>query len=623
MKKQFIKLCLASILSLSLNAHLKAQESTQPHLSTHEATVAEDVCREIDSFVKMSKEIRPDIEITFNRENGELSIYGERNSASIDKILEDLGNQKWIGSLKKLSIENTSHEASVLADVLSKAPQLESVGLQCLKLENEYLDALAPALISMPKLQELNLKYSHVEGMESLASILSSLHDLQKLNLEGVRLGLMPELWMMQPGHTLPISAKISSIESLMASLASMTNLQELNLAHNRLGQVCSVFHVFAESLASMTKLQKLDLCENDLMQIDPNDWPILVKSLASMENLQELNLSNNNLGNNSATLAPAIAKLRNLQKLDLSINQLGQAREQCLQELANALSSLTNLHNLNLQSNIPGNRTNENLKAFAQILAATPNLRVLNLEDNELGEGIAILISAIEKMDNLQVLNLAVNNFANGTRALSCILKKTTKLRTLNLACNYMGEKFAILAPVISKMSNLQELYLEGNILTKLGESTASTLANMLLSVSNLRVLDLGADLTGNKFVKLAPVLARMTNLQVLALSDNELGTIGEDGWQTFVTTLSSLPNLQKLDLDCNHIDNSAATAFIKALSQTRSIAKVPNSRISDRTTERFLEITLRYNNMNTEEHTALRNAIADCNEGIHLTFE
>lgn len=612
MNKQFVKLCLASILSLSLNAGLQAREleSFTIFAQEEEEDVGEAVFSEIGAFIREAQEACPTVRIDFFKDDMELalsSVPQENSKEDIEQVLGELGGQAWISTLKSFSINDMVVEARNWLNILPNMNQLNSLALYEVGLGGDDLEELAGVLAALPNFNELHLGGCNLSDMKDVVpeinTLLSALPNLQVLdltdnNLEETAAVLAPSIARMQNLRELNLNGNsmgesgITQFASLLAQLenfpgmpnlqslnlannlkgleesglqaltyflASTPNLQELNLGNNDLGERLVLL---IDTIASLPKLQKLNLHSNQLERLCPEALLVLADNLHQLHDLQKLDLSINKLGEELLILAPAITEMSNLQRLNLRDNNID---ESILIDFVETLvqtadfAGLPNLQGLNLSGN-PLNYTplsEEGLQALGKLLSFTPELRSLELDFKLGDEGLAVLLPAIAEMANLEYLNLCGNipgeEFAQ-------VLAEMTNLKIL--VCKGINE--AALVNLVSalppadehNLSRLEELHFD--YLPQMGEDGHQALAHFLSLTPNLKLLNLNFSNLGEGLLALAPAIAEMTNLEQLYLESNRItGTIMND----FVNALLQIddfemPHLQELFLDDNNLE-------------------------------------------------------------------
>lgn len=421
MIKQFIKLCLASILSLSLNAGLQAQELTPTVQATQDAAVTEDIASKAKNFVQEAQRAYPHVGVAFSEQDGKIFLWNPNFNTALsildtDRFLEFLSNQDWLDAVQILSLRNFPHDAGTLLNVLSKTSQLKTLSLTEMELTADYFETLTPTLAEMPSLQFLNLSYTNLgiagrNTLTALVNMLSAIPNLQTLDL---------------------FRNHLRDLTPLVPAFATMTHLNELRLGDNDLWEMPPSGWQALISLPSfLANLQDLDLRYNEFETMQSDCFGKFVEFVSSMPNLRSLDLWGNSLGAKFESLAPAIAQMSNLNELYLTQNNLNEMSADGWRAL---ISAQSNIRYLNLTCCNLGSMQEDSFMAFAEFLSSLTNLNELNLSENDL-EPISLddwhaLMEALSLTTNLQTLSLD-ETWVAGSSLNACIaaLFQTTSI--------------------------------------------------------------------------------------------------------------------------------------------------------------------------------------------------
>ena len=165
--------------------------------------------------------------------------------------------------------------------------------------------------------------------------------------------------------------------------------------------------------------------------------------------------------------------------------------------------------------------------------------LKKLDLHRNELTvDGLEELAT----LTNLEELNLS-ENVLGGKAEDYEPLTKLTSLKTLNLSMNQIDSGAIGILDKIAKLTNLEKLALSSN---KFGEHDFAPLTNLV----NLKELNLSYNEIGSEAVGILDKIAKLTNLETLNLESCKI-TITDD----LLKSLFSLPNLRELYLAQNEL--------------------------------------------------------------------
>ncbi|GLI60483.1 hypothetical protein VaNZ11_002642 [Volvox africanus] len=259
--------------------------------------------------------------------------------------------------------------------------------------------------------------------------------------------------------------------------------LQDLSL------QGCCIRLLPDEVLAGLTGLRMLDLSSNWLHSL-----PV---SVTLLQRLEYLDLQRNSL----AALPGGMSALSRLEDLDLSGN--------CLHRLPDDFGQLTRLTHLHL-----GGLHGLNMEASGPLLTSLTNLHSLGLSDvdlstegpvpNAFGDPLQALVSALGPAGRLRELLLD----GCGLETLPACFSTLTALTHLSLMENFDASG---LPDAIASLTALEVL--------RLGYLDLSTpLPGALYDMMSLRELDLEQ----NFLPYVSPDISKLSNLQVLNLSDS-----------------------------------------------------------------------------------------------------
>lgn len=256
--------------------------------------------------------------------------------------------------------------------------------------------------------------------------------------------------------------------------------------------------------------------------------------------------LTNLNLMNNSfyGTIPQELCSLVQLQKLYLTNNSL-------VGEIPTNLSSLLNLKDLFLQGN--------NLVGRIPIeIGSLRKLQRVNIWNNNL---TAEIPPSIENLTSLINLNLGSNNLEGNIPPEICHLKN---LATISVGinkfsgnlplCLYNMSSLTLLAVDLNKFNgslpqkmfhtlpNLKTLFIGGN-------QFSGPIPTSISNASNLRSFDI----TQNRFTGQVPNLGKLKDLQLIGLSQNNLGSNSTKDLE-FIKSLVNCSKLYVVDISYNN---------------------------------------------------------------------
>ncbi|KAG8479664.1 hypothetical protein CXB51_029407 [Gossypium anomalum] len=395
-------------------------------------------------------------------------------------------------------------------------------------------DNLVALLLSYSHIQQLwkgnrplhNLKIMNLKGSQNLIKTLdfTTASNLEVLILEGCTklVDVHPSIGVLKSLKLLNLR-DCKSLRSLPTKIG-MESLETLILSG------CSSLVRFPEIDGKMEHLKTLDL--SGCYRVEN-----LSENLQQAKFLEELDLSET-----AITEPPSfIFQFKNLKVLSFS------GRKGPSYKLLPNLPSLFKV--------IQGKRTNP-MARMLPLLSGLSSLTKLKLRDCNICEGD--IPRDISGLSCLERLDLSGNNFI-------CIpesLTRLSKLGYLKLSnCNMgtLGE--ADIHSDISGLSSLWHLDLSGNNFISIPASLTrlSKLQNLILSNCNMCTLgeadthsDISGlsslshlDLSGNNFISIPASLNRLSNLNVLVLSNCNMCTLGEADIHSDLSGLSSLIRL------------------------------------------------------------------------------
>ena len=285
----------------------------------------------------------------------------------------------------------------------------------------------------------------------------------------------------------------------------------------------------FPEAMEDMSSLRWLKLSAAGLKSLPPE--------LERLQKLEHLTLKRNAIDSLEADLGVDLAKLPCLRTLILSRNALTTVPAGLFAGGNDDLTTLDLSRNrltevpealLRAKSLLVLNLSHNRLEAVpSQLLMAATDLLHLDVSHNELDA----LPPQLRRLANLQVLELSHNPLSHfQIRPLPSL----TELRTLHM--RNTQRTGANIPTGLEALVHLADVDLSENQLTTIPEG--------LLSVPNLRRLNLGS----NAIVEVSPAIERWTRLETLILSRNDIAALP--------TGLCKLTKIRKLYLNENRLD-------------------------------------------------------------------
>ncbi|XP_037357807.1 toll-like receptor 11 [Talpa occidentalis] len=421
---------------------------------------------------------------------------------------------------------------------LSANPQLSWVAervlrgfqLHSLRLDGTPLNASDLPSSGLRHLDSLSLVGT---GAELLPGNTTGYFELRALNLGRNRIRHIEDGDLLNCGSLEVLSLHANGLQSLPPRfLSTLPQLQKLNLSMNELGPTL----LLPEGLVS-SSLQILDLSHNELCVLPS-------RAFSSLPQLQELWLSGNNLSNLSSE---SLEGLKELKTLDLSWNQIKVLEPGWLSSLP-ALTSL-NLLGTHLER-LLGRQLQGSLKLSHLWLGSSQMLEIYppwppTLLSLELWASAIIdfRIPSGEPFLFLENLTLQTNNvllsLGNNPVRFPSLRHLTLRGCSFSIFSRQQPQKF------FSQLPLLEHLHFW---------SDHGGIDNIhLLGMPRLRVLELG-DLDRqyeSRPVKLEVLLKELPQLQVLALSNLNLGNLSISSFQGLDLRLLVINSEWALGLD------------------------------------------------------------------------
>ncbi|XP_050148327.1 putative receptor-like protein kinase At3g47110 [Malus sylvestris] len=263
---------------------------------------------------------------------------------------------------------------------------------------------------------------------------------------------------------------------------------------------------------------------------------------IGNLSFLRTLNLQNNNFNN---TIPQEIGRLFRLQQLRLENNSfsgdipfnmsrcsnlqiLRIAENHLMGKIPTEIGSLSKLQVLFLRYN---NLSGEIPPSFGNL----SSLQVLDVSENNLRGGIPNSLGQLKRLKFLSV----GQNYLNGT-----IPPPIYNLSSITVISVHLNELHGTLPPGLGHtiFPNLQEFYFWSN-------QFSGPIPNSISNASNLLLFAI----LSNEFTGKVPSLARLSNLYLLTLANNNLGN-DEEGDLDFISSLVNCTKLTQFDFNDNN---------------------------------------------------------------------
>uniref|UniRef100_A0A6N2LI87 Uncharacterized protein n=1 Tax=Salix viminalis TaxID=40686 RepID=A0A6N2LI87_SALVM len=360
---------------------------------------------------------------------------------------------------------------------------------------------------------------SHLKSVEMMF--------LDDCNFAGSNLGLLGNLTQLR-GLGL---ASIQLGGQIPFSLGKLKQLEYLDLGYNHF------IGTMPDDFANNSRLALLDLSGNSFqghlplylenlkqlghLFLSGNNFtgPIL-NQFSNLTQLIQLDLSNNRF---DGQISSSLGSLEKLNFLDLSSNHFSG-------KIPNSLFNLTQLTSLHLSDNKFNGQISSSLGNLTQ-------LTLLDLSDNKFNGQISS--SSLGNLEKLNYMRLSFNNFSG--KILDGLFN-LTQLTSLDLSHNRFDGQ---ISSSLGSLEKLEFLDLSFN-------NFSGKIPNSLFNLTQLYWLDL----SNNRLIGLPSQINRLSGLNTLLLSDNQL--IGP-----IPSQISRLLHLSYLDLSHNLLDGTIPSSL------------------------------------------------------------
>ena len=470
-----------------------------------------------------------------------------KNNYLSEGVIDELSSAiKTNKSLQKLNLSSNNLRSTGIVRVaqpLSVITNLTVLIIQSNRITEGAADAIAIAILSNPKLEELYL------GSNSLASgiikIASALQYLTKLKVLDINSNNAPEeaakelavaiynnrleletLWLSENNFR-------ASISLIADSLTKTNTLKDINLSGNGIPEEAAV-HI-AAVIDNNRSLQDVRLSSNLLMT---NGIIKIAKSLSKLSTLQVLHISDNKIDDRAVDSLAAVI-LNNKKLVDLFLNdnlfQTGAI------QIAKALKNISTLTRLEFNDNgLPDNVGKELAAAFV----SNSTINSIGLMKNNFEEGGMIaVIEAMNRLKHLTYVNLYNTSFTQEfIDSLSSMIACNKNLQELYLGKNKCHKNVISVIDALKGASKLKKLSMQDS---DLSEEVTEHLVTAL-SKKPLERLDLDNNSLKASGVKvIAKLLNQLTTLKILSFYNNHISADGAEGIASIIVSNSGLTDL------------------------------------------------------------------------------
>lgn len=440
-----------------------------------------------------------------------------------------------IGTLDNLQKLHASHNK--LKELPEEIWSLRK--LKTLYLQHNELESIPEGIENLTYLEELELSNNQ---LVEIPGSFGKLTNLVKLNLSNNKLTSLPvEICSMKSLRQLDCTS--NQLEDVPPELAGMVSLEQLFLRHNKLCHLpefpsCKLLkelHVGNNRIASLESKHLKHLSSLSLLELRDNKLTTLPDEITLLQGLERLDLSNNSL----SSLPVALGNLPNLKSLTLDGNPLRTIRRDLLnkgtQELLKFLRSRMQDQTICSSEEESTRKTAVNSETAMCLPSESKiNLRaIMELKALEYSEKQATVVpdELFAAVGNSPIYSV---NFSKNqlTEVPSRIVELKNTVNDVNLGFN----KLQNMSLELCMLQKLTHLDLRNNLLTALPAE--------MEALVQLRTVTLSF----NRFKTFPDVLYRMSTIEVILISNNQIRTI--DPFQ-----LKLLDKLATLDLQNNDL--------------------------------------------------------------------
>ena len=498
------------------------------------------------------------------------------SEAVIDELSSVTKSNKLLHTLN-LSGNNFKTNAIIrIAQPLSVITNLTALIIQSNRITEGAADAIAVAILSNPKLEELYLGNNNLAS--GIIKIASALQYLTKLKILDINHNNAPEeaakelavaiynnrlelenLWLANNNFR-------SSICLIADSLTKTNTLKDINLSGNSIPEEAAV-HI-AAVIDSNHSLQDVRLSNNLLMT---NGMIKIAQSLSRLSTLKVLDIDDNKIDDRAAeALATVIINNRKLSDLFLTDNlfQIGAIT------IAKALRYISTLTTLGFSSNsLPGDVAEE----LASAIVCNSTISSVGIMNNNFEEsGMTTIMETMSRLKHITCLNVYNNHFTErAAELLSSLIVHNRELQELYVGKTNVHNNIADLISSIKSASKLKRLNMDNILLSKkLVDDLGIALTDKpieRLDLENCCLRDTG-------IMVLAKSMLQISTLKVLKFYNNHITDEGADGIASIITSNSALADLY---LGRNKLKEGAlkVAKALKHLSTLRSLDLNDNS--------------------------------------------
>ena len=501
--------------------------------------------------------------------SGELAL-----AIKVNEHLEQL--QLWSSNLKSSAV--------VILESLNTISTLKVLNISDIQITKEASEALATAILHNKGLEELHLSNSNLgEGALQVVNALQQITSLKVLDLDNCNL---PKEICGELTHAidcnksleqllLPNNNLCSSTVLILQALSRNSTLRVINLQGNQL--TAEAGKHLASIVLHNIRLEKLYFSEGNFINFlnfssrrmlefgcsnnipEENYFKIeFAFTSCTSKYIEELWLHRINL-HSSIFIFNLLKTVTTLKVLHLNSNQIHQ-------EAGQALASII-LHNTGLKElDFSNSNLGEGMLVIIKALQQITSLRSIELENINISKEVSgKLALAIQSNTSLEQLWLHDNNLRSSLVNILQALQCNSKLKLLNVFSNPITEVAGnILANIISKNIKLQELQL--SLLT-----ASKKVIEALQNLSALQSLVFNTcNISEENEIKIASTITNNKSLTWLSLQNVNMSE------NVICQSMKTISNLETLWLEDNSLSEEISDDLSLAISSNKSLEEL-----------------------------------------------
>ena len=257
----------------------------------------------------------------------------------------------------------------------------------------------------------------------------------------------------------------------------------------------------------------------------------------------------------------------QHLLQLDLQANPIGRGGA------VNLITSLTKFSAIRILDLTNTGIGFQDCKSLSELLASSKCIEVLRIDNNSLSsDSIQLIVDGLSHNTSLEELDMSGSIFSSGNvLSLASVLRVNTRLNELHIEnCNIQSSDSVYLANALeaNTTTQLQILRLSDNTIGSAGAVAFAAMLTTNVILEDLYMKRCG--FVGEDAVSLAGALTRNSTVKVLKLSGNPIGSAGA---VAFADMLSTNKSLTKLIMSGCSVQGEGAVCLAEALAKNSTV--------------------------------------------------